>query len=155
MLAGTGVNGKEILLSQGQLILKAEGITDAEVLQQQYAVQNIVIDAVLAMPPDASDAQLLATVMEKLASQDLKQYHEREHLEKALSTQIERIKSPWFRYFLTYEPAESLKMVACPVLAMNGEKDVQVDPRLNLPAIRKALETAPKSTGRIGHAATT
>ena len=149
LLAGTGVNGKEILLSQGQLILKAEGITDAEVLQQQYAVQNIVIDAVLAMPPDASDAQLLATVMEKLASQDLKQYHEREHLEKALSTQIERIKSPWFRYFLTYEPAESLKMVACPVLAMNGEKDVQVDPRLNLPAIRKALETAGRTDFQI------
>ena len=48
--------------------------------------------------------------------------------------------SPWFRFFLTYEPATILQRVKCPVLALNGEKDVQVDPRLNLPAIQAALK---------------
>jgi uncharacterized protein len=32
--------------------------------------------------------------------------------------------------------------VTCPVLAINGEKDTQVPPRQNLPAIKKALEQA-------------
>nr|HQU74775.1 prolyl oligopeptidase family serine peptidase [Calditrichia bacterium] len=36
----------------------------------------------------------------------------------------------------------SLKKVACPVLAINGEKDLQVPPRENLAAIEKALRDA-------------
>jgi hypothetical protein len=48
--------------------------------------------------------------------------------------------SPWWRYTLTYDPATALRKVACPVLVLNGEKDLQVPPAQNLPAIRKALE---------------
>jgi uncharacterized protein len=48
--------------------------------------------------------------------------------------------TPWFRFFLTFEPATALAEVRCPVLALNGEKDTQVDPELNLPAIEKALK---------------
>lgn len=40
----------------------------------------------------------------------------------------------------TYDPATALKKLHCPVLAMNGEKDLQVSSKQNLPAIRKALE---------------
>ena len=49
---------------------------------------------------------------------------------------------PWFRYFLTYDPAVALRKVKCPVLAINGSLDKQVLPDQNLPAIRKALEEA-------------
>ena len=41
---------------------------------------------------------------------------------------------------LTYDPATALRKVTCPVLALNGSLDTQVPPKLNLPAIRKALE---------------
>src|SRR5205085_9259726 len=54
--------------------------------------------------------------------------------------QIKQLTSPWFRYFLTYDPAATLRKVTCPVLAINGALDKQVLPRQNLPAIRKALE---------------
>jgi uncharacterized protein len=50
------------------------------------------------------------------------------------------MKSPWFRFFLTHEPRTVLEQVKCPVLALNGGKDMQVDPRLNLPVIREAIE---------------
>src|SRR5690606_29534381 len=46
----------------------------------------------------------------------------------------------WMRYFLTHDPRPDLKRVACPVLALNGEKDLQVAPEQNLPEIAKALE---------------
>jgi len=55
-------------------------------------------------------------------------------------TAYRQLTSPWYRYFLTYDPAPALRKVTCPVLAINGEKDTQVPPKLNLPAIRKALE---------------
>jgi hypothetical protein len=53
---------------------------------------------------------------------------------------IQQLTSPWMRYTLTYDPATALRKVACPVLALNGEKDLQVSAAQNLPAIKKALE---------------
>jgi len=53
-----------------------------------------------------------------------------------------QITSPWFRYFLTCDPATALRKVTCPALAINGEKDTQVPPKQNRSAIRKALEQA-------------
>jgi len=50
--------------------------------------------------------------------------------------------TPWFRHFLTYDPKPVLEKVKCPVLAICGEKDTQVDPKLNLPPIEAALKTA-------------
>ena len=45
----------------------------------------------------------------------------------------------WMQYFLKYDPAPALEKVRCPVLAINGEKDMQVPATINLEAIRKAL----------------
>jgi fermentation-respiration switch protein FrsA (DUF1100 family) len=55
---------------------------------------------------------------------------------------IQTLTSPWFRYFLTYDPATALRKLTCPVLVLDGSKDLQVSPAQNLPAIRKALEEA-------------
>jgi fermentation-respiration switch protein FrsA (DUF1100 family) len=46
----------------------------------------------------------------------------------------------WFKYFLAYDPGPTLAKVKCPVLALNGEKDLQVPPRENLAEIEKALK---------------
>ena len=40
---------------------------------------------------------------------------------------------------MTTDPARYWKKVKCPVLALNGEKDLQVAAHENLPAIQKAL----------------
>jgi fermentation-respiration switch protein FrsA (DUF1100 family) len=53
-----------------------------------------------------------------------------------------RLKTPWMKYFLTYEPSTSLSKLKIPVLALNGGKDLQVWPGQNLPAISKALDKA-------------
>jgi fermentation-respiration switch protein FrsA (DUF1100 family) len=45
------------------------------------------------------------------------------------------------RYFISTDPAGYWKKVKCPVLALNGEKDLQVAAEINLPAIKKALKS--------------
>ena len=47
--------------------------------------------------------------------------------------------SKWLRYFVTHDPKVVLRKVKCPVLAINGELDKQVPPRVNLPAAEQAL----------------
>jgi fermentation-respiration switch protein FrsA (DUF1100 family) len=56
-----------------------------------------------------------------------------------IDLQIKTLTTPWFRHFLSYDPAPTLRQVTRPVLAMNGEKDLQVPAKQNLDAIRAAL----------------
>jgi fermentation-respiration switch protein FrsA (DUF1100 family) len=53
--------------------------------------------------------------------------------------QVKMLLSPWFRDMLSYDPRAALRAVKCPVLAINGEKDLQVSAQENLSAIREAL----------------
>src|SRR5262249_34781602 len=43
---------------------------------------------------------------------------------------------------MDYDPRPALRKVTCPVLALNGAKDAQVDSKLNLQAIEAALKEA-------------
>jgi len=52
---------------------------------------------------------------------------------------IKQVLSPWFRHFLTYDPRPVLMKVRCPVLAVHGERDLQVSCKENLAAIEAAL----------------
>ncbi len=55
---------------------------------------------------------------------------------------IAQLLSPWFRFFLSADPRTFLERVRCPVLALNGGKDLQVTPTDNLAAIEAALKKA-------------
>ena len=56
---------------------------------------------------------------------------------------------PWFLYFLSYDPAPNLEKINCKLLALNGEKDIQVISRSNLAGIRAALEKSPSKNFEI------
>ena len=63
-----------------------------------------------------------------------------EELEPQIRAQLQQLLSPWFRFFLTYDPVPALRKLQVPVLALNGEKDTQVPVNENFSAIREALE---------------
>jgi hypothetical protein len=53
-----------------------------------------------------------------------------------------QVLSPWFRYFIAYDPEPALRRVRVPVLALNGTRDLQVPAAENLAGIRTALAAA-------------
>ncbi len=57
-----------------------------------------------------------------------------------LRQQLKSLSDPWFRVFLKLDPRPILMKVKVPVLALNGELDMQVLAKDNLPAIADALE---------------
>ena len=59
------------------------------------------------------------------------------------------LKSKWVRYFVKHEPAKTLTHVKCHVLAMNGEKDLQVLCDLNLKPMEKALKQGSPASFKI------
>jgi dienelactone hydrolase len=127
MMAGMGVPGDQLLPEQMRLIEQAAGKSPDEI-QKDLAMQR---DLLATVEKDKDDSVLEKDVREKLTGKVP---------DAQIGMQIKTISSPWFRDLLAYDPAPTLSKLTCPVLVLNGEKDVQVPPQQNLPVIRKALE---------------
>jgi pimeloyl-ACP methyl ester carboxylesterase len=147
LMAGTGVPGSEIIKLQSYLIAKAMGTPEsalrlsAELSEKMFAVLE-------QEPDDAKALQKMRELSEKtiaaLSEEERKSLGEDGNSE-AVSAQLSQVTNPWFRYFLTYDPRPTLAKVKCPVLAINGEKDLQVPPQQNLPEIEKAVRSGGNS----------
>ena len=133
LMAGPGLTGEEILYRQSDLIIKANGGTD-EAAATNRAGQAAMFAAV---KEEDDPAVLLARFREAL--EPMLAGVPEEAREAQIRAQLAQVNSPWFRYFLTYDPVPALRALHQPVLAINGEKDTQVPPRDNLEAIRLAL----------------
>jgi fermentation-respiration switch protein FrsA (DUF1100 family) len=58
----------------------------------------------------------------------------------ALKAQIRLMTTPWFRQYLDFNPVPLLEQIKCPVLALNGDRDLQVDADETVPVLRQAYE---------------
>jgi hypothetical protein len=125
MIGGPGVTGEQILLKQGELIARASGIPEAafaanaSLQKQAFAILHAETDE--------------ARIVERLKAVQIPGPKE------ASEIFVKQFSSAWLRFFVLYDPAPALAKVRCPVLAVNGELDLQVPPAQNLPAIGKAL----------------
>jgi len=52
---------------------------------------------------------------------------------------LQQLQMPYMRYFVTMDMRPLLGRITCPVLALNGSKDLQVEPESNLGALRSGL----------------
>jgi hypothetical protein len=140
LLAGPGLVGEEILYLQGQAILKAMGVP-ADKLAQQREMQR----RIFTMVKEEKDSAAAEKKLKEIIDAEVAKLSEAEKklaggMLDAAGAQAKMVLTPWFRYFLTYDPRPTLMQVQCPVLALIGEKDLQVPPKENLPAIEQALK---------------
>lgn len=149
LMAGTGLPGIDILKAQARLISKVAGATDSE-LERSAKIQQRLLEILIA----EKDPQVARTRIAKAAKEIMAGMTEAEKKDLHesggdLATLAEPFNSAWFRSFVTYDPRPTLKKVRCPVLALNGEKDLQIPAKENLDEIRKALETGGNRDVRI------
>lgn len=52
---------------------------------------------------------------------------------------IRKMNNPWLKFFLTFDPSSDIQGAKCPVMAINGSKDIQVISASNLTTIRRLL----------------
>lgn len=137
MLAGTGVPGEQVLYLQGEMIMRAGGVPDAAIAENR-AIQKVLIDAMRAQQNEKDETVLLQKLHEAWNN-----YKAGKQLpattDRAMEAQFKVISSPEMRSFLFHDPAEALRKLKVPVLALNGSRDVQVPVSQNLPAIVAAL----------------
>lgn len=139
LMAGTGMTGEEILYSQGEAISRIAGAGDSALAAERRTQEKIF--AILRQESDtaAMAAKLRPILLAAMSDSTRSAGVDSSAMAKAVDMQIQQVTSPWFRFFLTYDPRPTLKKVKCPVLAINGEKDLQVPSKLNMPEIESAL----------------
>jgi pimeloyl-ACP methyl ester carboxylesterase len=133
VLLGTpATTGERTLLRQSELVARTGGLAEEQIARslefdrQAYAAVR-----------EEKEAAALQKKLESLV--------DRSGLgaampPAALQAQIRLMGSPWFREFLDYDPQPVLERLKCPVLALTGDRDVQVDSQDNVPLLRAAYE---------------
>jgi len=144
-MAGTAVDGYQTLLKQVERLALASGASqtaaDLAVAQQREALD-------LAMNQDwpALEALIQQIAQDQAAGLSEEQRAALGDLDAVIQAQVaaqlQAFQSPWYQFFLRYNPADDLARVSAPVLGIFGGKDVQVDAGQNSAALQAALDKA-------------
>jgi fermentation-respiration switch protein FrsA (DUF1100 family) len=140
LLAAPGVTGEEVLQQQLGLVLKAvQGASEAEIAEARQRQRKVFAIVKEEGNREAIQKRLLELERDEVAKLSAQEREEYEKVKAQAPAQLQMLLTPWFRSFLRYDPRPALLNVRCPLLALNGEKDVQVAPKENLGAIADAL----------------
>ncbi|MFQ5689063.1 MAG: alpha/beta hydrolase family protein [Gemmatimonadota bacterium] len=143
LMAGPGLPGTEILERQAALIARAGGAPE-EAIERNRRLQLELFEIVREEPDTAAAAKKLQAAIRQALASLSEEEKARAGLqgdpERVVEAQVRQVNSPWFRFFLTYDPRPTLRRVKAPVLAIGGELDLQVPPKQDLDAIAAALK---------------
>ena len=144
LLAGPAVLGADIILAQLELILLANGATDAEI-EEQIGLQMRTFEAMRTGEGwDGIEAGLQQQILVSLEDMPVEQRQAitdvDEFVNSIVEGQLQSINSPWFQSLVSYDPAPDIEQITSPVLALFGELDLQVPAELNQKAVEQALE---------------
>jgi len=139
LLAGTGIRGDKLLLLQQESIAKASGISDVEI-QKSREFNAKAFEMIVNSNDSLTLRNELTKYLKNLADNPGVKIPEGITKDEFVTMQVNQITSPWMVYFIRYDPTNALEKVKCPVLAINGQKDMQVAPKENLAAINNALK---------------
>lgn len=121
-LAGMAASGRETLLQQNRLVLQAARMTPD------------VVETYCKPIAKALDALAAGKAIEEISDADVPA-----EMKPVFKKTLQQGNSPYMRHFLTLNPAALLPKIKCPVLALNGTKDTQVDCTQNLGTLEKGL----------------
>lgn len=138
MLASPGLPGEAFHFQFEDSAGRALGQSDAAIAAKRDLQKRIF--AALRKDDDAAAAAEVRRILSEL---------EPPLPEERIEAGVRRFMSPWYRFSVRHDPALTLGNVRCPVLALFGEKDVQVPPAGNAEAISKALARAGHTDHRV------
>jgi uncharacterized protein len=138
LLAGTGTNGRQAFLNQNAAIARVSEIPDDVIQKQQEFFNEIFAEAEKAPIGLPKIQELVQTHFAQLSDQQKIDYGI-SNLPRVAQTLLEL---PWMKFYLDYDPRAALAYIKCPIVSLFGEKDLQSNPEIQMPAIKQAVEVA-------------
>lgn len=137
-LAGMAISGKETIVRQNKHQLDKSALSDADKANSLKLIE-LITDEVISQ---TKKGETKAIDIEAIAAKNNLKVPQ-QIIESLRMT--EKSRGPWFDTFLSINPRDYLRNIKCPLLAINGEKDLQVYPD-NLEVIK---EYAPEAQIRL------
>lgn len=139
LLAGQGMSGEEIIKLQSDVIGRKLGQSESQLAAGRKLQQEALEICASSMTREQAAPKLRALLETQLPKD---QPEAAAAMRQQIDAQVDAMLSPWYCYFLKTDSRPYLSKVACPVLALNGENDVQVPYAENLEGISKTLRAA-------------
>lgn len=124
-LAAPGVRGDSILILQHDVSLKYSGMSDDKIKDFNVGLRALY-DAVREGKTAAEVKEATALLEQKTGV-------------KLTDDLLNTVNTPWMKCFLSLDPADDIRHAVCPVMALNGTSDLQVNCEVNLGTIRRLL----------------
>ena len=121
-LAGMAISGKETLVMQNRQAMSSIGLPKDIVDSYCATISNILNE--IAKGKKTSEITIDGVP---------------DNLKPILKKSLEQANSPYIRHFITVDASKQLSKIKCPVLALNGTKDTQVDCAANTTLLEKGL----------------
>jgi fermentation-respiration switch protein FrsA (DUF1100 family) len=137
LLAGPGLPGADVLLTQTKELMRAEGASDSVVAWRMDWTEDVIAIAASDLESVAAAAAMRDRLTE--AAVDAPASMEALVTDAGIEEIVAAFTDPWMRFFLAYDPAPALGQISVPVLAMIGSLDLQVSAAENIPALEEAL----------------
>lgn len=140
LLAGPSVPGSVIITDQQELIMSASE-TDQKEIEEQLKMSQLVVDYIVQHESSKNLQQELTTRIEEW----IKEY--KLTVPKNLSPKTFAKQTAysyttnWMKTFVVTSPADYIKDVEAPILALFGEKDLQVSVRANFEPMQQLLHS--------------
>jgi pimeloyl-ACP methyl ester carboxylesterase len=146
LLASPGVSGREVILAQVEGMLSADG-AGATQTKRAVETQAKVLDAIIAGKPEDAEQAVIELSLQMMGFTNAANApaEAKAQVTAAAKAKVAEVLVPWFKTYISLNPAESLAKVKCPVLALNGTADMQVFAAQNLPEIERVLSESGNS----------
>lgn len=140
LLGAPAMDGRALAMLQQERIARAAGAPEASLAFQQRL--NARLFDILASAGDEAHARadIHAVVEEELTTLGPAAAAQTDAFVQSMEPQIRRGLSPWYRHFLSYDPAVALQTTRRPVLMLYGSLDQQVPADANAPLAEAALQ---------------
>jgi uncharacterized protein len=136
MLAGPGMPVRANILAQTEAVFHANGMKETQIAREVR-----LLDEIFETLSTNREVESLRAAFRIKAARDVAEMKPGDVL---FAQQMEMMNTTWFRSLARYDPAEAVPLMRCPMLALFGEKDLQVPAHLNagaLETIAKICET--------------
>lgn len=143
LMASPGIPIAQLLARQIGDAMKLSGAPSDEVAQKMASNLKVftVMNDVKDLPLQHAAPEVELAIRKELDLEPLEKL-DRTAKESIVQNTLNQYKTPWFRYFISFDPAIYLTKVKCPVLALNGTLDFQVESTANLAGIKTGLQKA-------------
>lgn len=139
LLAGPGIPGDSTLMLQSAAMRRSIGVSE-ESIAREMTVNRRLYDRLRAgdsLGIVNAGRELVRLQVAGLTEDQRRTIGDPDSIGVAA---IRQLTGPWMRFFVGYDPRPTLRRVRCPVLAINGGRDLQVLPKENLAAIEAAFK---------------